>query len=448
MSAPSPSPSQFGAIEIAPPTPLAFPGKPPVVPRRGKDLPDILITGSFATSTSQGESYWHSCSDSSPTGGLPVTADGANVDEEGKETPPGRADATFSLASTQAHTQPLDDTTSLSAAGDEEADAEEEEDEGGRSDAIANHEDSFYASLIMAQQLWGQRDTTARIGSRGSVAPSTAYTATDRSDSGNVGHLSSRSRPSPALSAATGTSPSSPNTPQVAPRTLHDLLAWRQELLETRIRDHTAAQQHNTQANLHTNWSFASGRSVNTNFEQLPSSARLAPQLLSPLSLSQEPRQPSFTFSDARSPASQREEGEDLRTVPTQHETRLPLVLGVRSTDGYSHPSAHYTVPSAAAALPHFRPSPILQPQMTPTSTGSSAVRTRRTTPHAAGFATAAGDGAVARMRSEQDYRLMVDDEFHQPFLTRMVVTALLFLLLFVIFDSPFLPGGSTGIFF
>lgn len=317
--------------------------------------------------------------------------------------------------------------------------AEEDEESGEESDcAIALHEDSFYASLIAAQQLRGQHDTTKRIGSGGAPSSST-HTSTEKSDSCDVGPLSLRSHRLRAQSAVMRASISSENGSE-PPRTLQELLAWRQELLEARLREQAPAlhRQQQLPSTAGLSRSLRSNASQREGSQHSSCTSLRTPGLNSPPSLSLSTRPASSHFPLASTPLQPEEHtlvAHDLQlkseappTCERRHHSRPRVSLPQRRTA--PQPPLENTR-KAHRLTPHpFTTTDVL----ISTTTRQSSSQVKEEKAH------------LRRLLETAELLRMQDNGEGQSSFGRLCFLLLLLLFIACFFAAPFFPGGLMGI--
>lgn len=351
---------QFGAVRIVSPPPLQFPTSS-AVHLLSKHHDDAIDLPSPALSSSQGESRPYSGADSGPVG-------------------PQRS---------------LPDT---SAADDAEI--------------IASHDDSFYASLMEAQQLRRQSEATKHAAVGGQRSPLSA----------------SRSH---ASAASLACSPCD-EPPVHAPRTLQDLLSWRQEMIDARRKEHQESEVEHDRA----------GRSHA--FSSLDNASTSPEESVTRLLLPQTPSPPVLT---------QGAQHNRIVHLPSVESTVTPT----KQASTYHH--NHYerpaplreiqacvvTAPHVSSQLTHRTPRVLHEPWMvssrphsSATSTTASSALSSRTTSR---WLEKSRD--FTGMEEISAYLRLHDNDIGQSLTTRFFLFFLMILILLYFLGELFFPFGG-----
>jgi hypothetical protein len=246
--------------------------------------------------------------------------------------------------------------------------------------SFANHGDPLYASLIAAQQLRRQRDAT-----EGGLSATTAA-------------LVSPVQPSLVFNSSLTAIDASQS-----PRTLQDLLTWRQNMLETRMREHAR------QDSADPSWSVNSPAVRNEAFTRSTWSAGL----LTP----QTPPTP-CTVLNSQSPLPHER----------RHTHTTEAGEGEKGEKGSCPEAAlHHAASPGSAAHPSSHPASSGMPSRT-------ASHLLDVTPHTP--------------TSEEIYEMVHihDIGVGHAIFARIGLSLLLLLVLSLIYDAPFLPGGGWAL--
>ncbi|KPI87508.1 hypothetical protein ABL78_3419 [Leptomonas seymouri] len=308
-------------------------------------------------------------------------------------------------------------------------------------DCIENHESSFCASLVMEQQLRRQRDITARAsslyGTCGSTPSSTFTPTAVPATSADSSPSSPRTSTSRAPSAVVSTSLFNSSLFR-QPRTLRDLLAWRQELMEARMRELAEQQQQQRRGSDNFCWGVGGGYPGNEGCPLPTNATQLAIEI---------PASPCRSLS-SRPTSLQGFLSAQSSVMPTR-----------RSTGAGGHP---YDVVEARQA-PVSTESPLYSPfhraHPSPKSLGRRSTSCfSPVTPSSGPLSPALPRGRALRRRDGQGEssqwqecpagRLPHDDCMELSVAGTFLRLLMFLLMLAIVFDPTLLTGGGRGAFF
>jgi hypothetical protein len=221
------------------------------------------------------------------------------------------------------------------------------------------------------------------------------------------------------------------------PRTLQDLLEWRQEMLQARMKEHTQRQREDSLSSSSSVSRRSPGSDGSRQFTQSP--ALLTPHVPSPPFLSLCSPQSSSQFSSTHSPVMQKE--------PTLAPGQLMGRKQGRETRGSPHTNAYAALQPLAKILDassehHLRLAKHSFKEASSSSSSSSGARSRTTS-----WSTVSKDKTLQQLKMAEFIRLHDRDAGQTLVLCFSLLFALLLILSFI-FGGPWLPGGSLGFFY